>query len=407
MKTQVAVLYGGKSCEHEVSIITALQAMDALDTTKYDVVPIYFAHDGRLMTGDKLRDVDFYKNFDPSQVTQVLLAPREYDKGARLIRWPVRGGLFGGVKTVTILDVALLCFHGLNGEDGTVQGMLELVDLPYTSAGLGGSAMGMDKIAMKLAFQGMGLPALPMVWFDRDRYEKEAEKICDEIEEKLPYPVYVKPANLGSSIGISRAQDRASLQRAIEVAVHYDRRILVEQGLDRPIEVNCSALGFGSDVRASVCEMPAQWQEFLTYEDKYLRGGKNAQSQGMAQLSRQIPAPIGDEMTKRVQEMAVKVFKTFDLKGVVRIDFMIDRKTNALFVGEVNTIPGSLAFYLWEPLGLSFGSLLDEMIEKAFYAQEEKEKQEFTYNSRILSQFGSKAGKLGTKGGKFGGKLVK
>jgi D-alanine-D-alanine ligase len=210
----------------------------------------------------------------------------------------------------------------------------------------------------------------------------------------MPYPLFVKPANLGSSIGINRADDRAALAGAIDVAAEFDRRILIEQGLDRPTEVNCSALGFGEGVEASVCEMPVAWQEFLSFEDKYLRGGKGQKGQngksGMASLARRIPAPISEKMTAVVRQQTIDIFKIMDLKGVVRVDYMIDNATGRLYVNEVNTIPGSLAFYLWEPKGLIFARLIDRMVACALEAQRQKEASNFTYDSSILVGYSGK-----------------
>ncbi len=399
----LAVLYGSKACEHDVSIITALQAMDNLDASKYNIIPVYLAVDGRWFTGDALRDIRIYRQFDERRVTPCRLFPAGEGKGV-LERWPHRTGLFAGSPVISQVDCCLLAFHGMNGEDGTVQGMLELYDIPYTSAGLLGSAAGMDKIAMKLLYKGAGFPVLDMVWFLREDFEKDRQAQIDKVEQAFGYPCFVKPANLGSSIGISKATDRDSLIHAIEVAAEFDKRILVEKGVEHVKEVNCAALGYGSDVRPSVCEMPVSWDEFLSFDDKYLRGGKNAKGAktggvksapakgpakgGMASLGRQIPAPISDEDTKAIQDITVEMFKMMDLKGVVRVDFIIDEDDGRIYLNEVNTIPGSLAFYLWEPLGIPYTKLLDTMVENAFKAWEDKNRSAFSYQSNLLQQVG-------------------
>lgn len=388
----LAVIYGSRACEHDVSIITALQAMDNADPAKYNLIPIYIGRDGRWFTGEALRKLEFYTHFDESKVTPCRLAPLDGGKG-RLVRWPAKKGLFAGSDDVADIDAALLCLHGMNGEDGTLQGMLELFNIPYTSAGLLGSSAGMDKIAMKLIYQGAGFPVLPMVWFLREDYARDPDKYIDKIESAFGYPAFVKPANLGSSIGISKAKDRETLKAAIEVASHYDKRILVEKGVAHAKEINCAALGYAANVRASVCEMPASWEEFLTFDDKYLRGGKSGKQgakttpakSGMASLARQIPAPIPEEMTKRIQDLSIEMFKVMDLKGVVRVDYILDQDDNTLYVNEVNTIPGSLAFYLWEPLGISYRELIDILVSDAIAAQKEKEKSVFSFESALLS----------------------
>ena len=394
MSLKVAVIYGSRTCEHDVSIVSALQAMDNLDKNEYEIVPVYIARDGQWYTGRLLRNITFYSAFKPELVTHV--APVMSEDG-KLTLMPVTSiaphGFKGMVKvlmsnmnlgedTVEKCDVVLPVMHGMNGEDGTLQGLLELFNVPYTSTGVLGSALGMDKIAMKQFFRGCGLPVVDGMWFARSEWNKNHEEVLNRVESSCPYPVYVKPANLGSSIGISRATDRQSLIKAIETAVEYDRRILVERGIEKPVEINCSALRIKGEVRASLCEMPASWEEFLTFDDKYLRGSKSGKGQGMESLARKVPAPISDELTQRIQQMTTQVYNAMDCKGVVRIDYMLDG--DELYINEINIIPGSLAFYLWEPLGISFKEMLDCMIEDAFTAYAEKNRSVFSYDSSIL-----------------------
>ena len=421
MSLKVAVIYGSRTCEHDVSIVSALQAMDNLDKNEYEIVPVYIARDGQWYTGRLLRNITFYSAFKPELVTHV--APVMSEDG-KLTLMPVTSiaphGFKGMVKvlmsnmnlgedTVEKCDVVLPVMHGMNGEDGTLQGLLELFNVPYTSTGVLGSALGMDKIAMKQFFRGCGLPVVDGMWFARSEWNKNHEEVLNRVESSCPYPVYVKPANLGSSIGISRATDRQSLIKAIETAVEYDRRILVERGIEKPVEINCSALRIKGEVRASLCEMPASWEEFLTFDDKYLRGSKSGKGQGMESLARKVPAPISDELTQRIQQMTTQVYNAMDCKGVVRIDYMLDG--DELYINEINIIPGSLAFYLWEPLGISFKEMLDCMIEDAFTAYAEKNRSVFSYDSSILRSVqgglkGAKGGKLGGSGSKLGdGKL--
>lgn len=418
MSLKVAVIYGSRTCEHDVSIVSALQAMDNLDKNEYEIVPVYIARDGQWYTGRLLRNITFYSAFKPELVTHV--APVMSEDG-KLTLMPVTSiaphGFKGMVKvlmsnmnlgedTVEKCDVVLPVMHGMNGEDGTLQGLLELFNVPYTSTSVLGSALGMDKIAMKQFFRGCGLPVVDGMWFARSEWNKNHEEVLNRVESSCPYPVYVKPANLGSSIGISRATDRQSLIKAIETAVEYDRRILVERGIEKPVEINCSALRIKGEVRASLCEMPASWEEFLTFDDKYLRGSKSGKGQGMESLARKVPAPISDELTQRIQQMTTQVYNAMDCKGVVRIDYMLDG--DGLYINEINIIPGSLAFYLWEPLGISFKEMLDCMIEDAFTAYAEKNRSVFSYDSSILRSVqgglkGAKGGKLGGSGSKLGG----
>ncbi len=400
-KLHLAVLFGGRACEHDVSVITALQCMDAIDTSQYEIIPVYIARDGAWYTGTPLRSLPFVREFAPNANGITRVYPDVTAGSGALLAIERKKGLLGGGDSLVVaarMDVALLAFHGMNGEDGAVQGLLELMNVPYTSSGLVGSAVGMDKIAMRQLFKGCGFPVLEAVWFTRLEWERDADATIGRVESALKYPVYVKPANLGSSIGISRAMDRETLREAVQVALSYDRRIIVETGIENPVEVNCSVLGFDEDIEPSVLEMPINWKEFLTFDAKYLGGGKGSKSkpskgEGMASLSRRIPAPIGDEMTKRIQSLARDIFYVLDCKGVVRIDFMLDGDT--VYVGEINTIPGSLSFYLWESTGLPYAQLVNRLVEFAFRAHGEKNRAVFAFESSILRQT-----TLGAKGAK-------
>lgn len=395
---KLAVLYGSRACEHDVSIISGMQAAQAAEQAGYEVVRVYLGREGAWYVGEALKNMAFYQQFDEKKVTRVL--PLGEDGKLVLIRYPEeKRSLFGGGRvTEAVADVAFLVFHGMNGEDGTIQGMLEMMDVPYTSAGVMGSAVGMDKIVMKEVFRGAGLPVVDSDWIDRDTWAINREACLDKLEKKLPYPMYVKPANLGSSIGISRADDRAGLANALDVAAEYDRRILVEKGLKKLREVNCSVMGYAGDVSASVLEMPASWDKFLTFDDKYLRSAKGG-SKGMTSLARQVPAPIGEELTERIREMAKTAFRALDCKGVVRIDFLLDDEDGGVYLCEINTIPGSLAFYLWEPLGISFPQMVEKMVEFALRASADRRRSVFSYKSDILkSQSGGTKGKLKGKG---------
>lgn len=388
----IGVIYGSRTCEHDVSIISALQAAQALDKKKYNVTYIYIGREGTWYTGEALADVKFYEHFDPEKVTRVL--PAGENSKLVLYHLPEKKKLFGGTaaERVAVLDVVMPVLHGLNGEDGTLQGMLELFDVPYTSAGVMGSAVGMDKITMKLLFKGCGFPVVEGVWFDRGRWSRERDGVMDECEDKLGFPLIVKPANLGSSIGINIAHDRNQLEDAIETAAAYDHRILVEKAVTPLREVNCSVLGYGDHVETSELEMPVTQEEFLTFEGKYTRNAKGAG--GMASQVRLIPAPISEKAAETVRDLAVRAFRAMDLKGVVRIDFILDQDEN-VFINEANTIPGSLAFYLWEPKGIPFAALLDGMVECAFSAWADRKASVFSHDSTLLANIvhGSKGAK--------------
>ena len=400
-KTQLGVLFGSRSCEREVAIISAVQLMNHVNAEDYDVIPVYISEQGIWYTGEALRDISTYTPFDPAKkgITQVALDITA-GSGALLAMKPGKG-LFGHAEQVVVarLEVCVVVMHGLNGEDGTLQGMLELANLPYTSTGVAGSAIGMDKIMMKQFFRGAELPVLPGVWHTRAQWDRNRDEVLDHVEQALGYPVFVKPANLGSSIGVSRADDREGLIDSLELAFDYDRRVLIEQGLDKPIELNCSVLGYDDEVEASPIEMPLSGEEFLDFREKYMASGG---SKGMASLHRVLPAPIEDSLRDRIQQMSCDIFRMLDCKGVVRIDYMFDRATEQLFITEINTIPGSLAFYLWENAGVKYSKLIDRMVACARRAHEDKNLRNYAYTSDILRSvsLGGAKGSKGSKGAK-------
>lgn len=396
----VGVIFGGVTCEHEVSIVTGLQLIENIDKAKYNVYPIYIHSDGEWYYGDKLLDAEIYKNFEAHK--------NELEKAYIP---PTKQGLIVEKKKLLSknefikLDVVIPAMHGMNGEDGSLQGLLELANIPYTSSGILGASVGMDKILMKKVFDAHSIPVLPYTYFLRDEWENSNNNIIAKIEAELKYPMFVKPSNLGSSIGISKATNREKLIEAINVAVNYDERIIVENGVENITEVNCSALGRGNDVRVSVCEQPISWKEFLTFDEKYLRGGKGGKtsakssyskvegikttgvkgSNGMQDMSRKVPADITDAQTKDVKTLTEKVFKALNSKGVVRVDFIIDNDDGKVYVNEINTIPGSFAFYLWEYEDMKYSELIDKLIEFAEKENEEKNKNNYTYKSDIIN----------------------
>lgn len=397
-KIQLGVIFGSRSCEREVAIISAVQLMNNVDTGKYDVIPVYISEQGMWYTGEALRKIETYKNFNPDGkgIEQVHLDVTA-GSGALLATRPGKG-LFGKPEQVVAarVEAFVVVMHGLNGEDGTLQGMLELANVPYTSTGVAGSAVGMDKIMMKQFFRGADLPVLPDSWYTRSMWEKDRAAILDDVEKKLGYPVFVKPANLGSSIGVSRADDREGLEDSLDLAFDYDRRVLVEKGLDKPIELNCSVLGYDDDVQASPIEMPISAEKFLDFKEKYLASGG---SKGMASLHRILPAPIPDELKERIQALSCDIFRMMDCKGVVRIDYMWDRNSDGIYITEINTIPGSLAFYLWENAGLKYSRMIDKLVECAKRAHEDKNLRNYAFTSDILKSV-SLGGAKGTKGAK-------
>ena len=399
-KMNIAVFFGSRSCEHDVSIVSALQCIEATKAAGFNVTPVYISRDGLWYTGEPLENIEPYREFNPmtkgiTRVTLVVTA-----NAGDLWAWPPqRAGLFAKVPApLCHIDCVIPVFHGWHGEDGTIQGLLEMANIPYASSGVLGSAIGMDKIAMKQILRGAGFPVLDFVWFTREQLKKERQAVIERVEKEIKYPAFIKPAALGSSIGVSRAKNREELERALDVAASDDRRILVEVGVVHPVEINCAAVGYGEDVRASVCEMPVPSSNdtFLDFWQKYLRNAstKGEDSRGMKSLSRVVPAPIGDELTGRIQAMTCDIFKLLDCCGTVRVDFILDQN-DMLFVNEPNTIPGSLAFYLWKASGLDFPKLIEKMVEDALRAHADKNSSVFAYESSILKKVAA-----GTKGSK-------
>lgn len=380
----VGVVFGGRSVEHDVSIVTAHQVM-AIARERHDVVPIYVARDGRWFSSPALDDLEVYKSGRYAEVgDEVALAL----DGSGL---QAPGGRLKGPRRIP-LDVAIPAIHGTYGEDGTLQGLLEMAGIPYAGSGVLASAIGMNKVEMKTVFAAAGLPVVPHEVVAVAELEANEDAVLDRVEASIGYPAFVKPSRLGSSVGIGKAPDRAALSEALDVARRYDERILVEKAMEGCIEVNCSVLGGpGLPPRASVCEQPVSWREFLSFEDKYMRGGKGASSktaEGMAAQDRRIPAPIPDELTKQVQDNALRAFAAVGAAGVARIDSFVDEETGDTWVMEINTAPGSFAFYLWEASGLKFGDLVASLVDSALKGHADKSKLMFSFDSGLLAGFG-------------------
>lgn len=390
-KLNIAVMFGGRSVEHEVSVITGHQVIENIDKSKYDVTPIYVSKDGDWYTGEALLDMKNFKDVKGllEKVKKVFLPP--VPSMNKLYFYPMKTSLFKKEPEFINIDAIFPAFHGMHGEDGTIQGLFELSDIPYVGSGVTGSAVGMDKIIMKDIFKANDVPIVNYTWFLRKDYETNKDNIINSIETKLKYPVFVKPANLGSSIGITKANDREGLTQAIEVAIRYDRKIIVEEGVENLIEINCSVMGLDNDVTASVCEQPVSWQDFLSFDDKYMRSNS---SKGMKGASRKIPAPIGDEKTKEVQELAKKAFNVLDCSGISRIDFLMNKETGEVYVNEINTMPGSIAFYLWEAQGIKFTELIDKLIKYAIDKHSEHNKNMYTFDTELLTKASSGGAKI-------------
>lgn len=399
MKTNIAVFFGCRSVEHEVSIISAVQAMHAINRDKYDVTPVYVAKDGSMYTGENLFEIENYRDLSE------LLKPAKRvtfikQKDAVLMHY-LDQKKFKKTPDVAI-DLAFPIVHGTNCEDGTMAGFFEFLGLPYISCDIISAAVGMNKAVFKDVLQAAGLPVLDCIKFTAREYTLNKENITNKIKTEIGFPLIVKPVNLGSSVGITKVNSEEKLDEAIRLGISFSDTILVEKAITSLREINCSVLGDSDECEASVPEEPFMNDEILSYEDKYLGGGKSKSqgpSKGMASLGRKIPADISEEMSQEIRDISCKIFKAIGASGVVRIDFLLDVDNNKIYANEINTIPGSLAFYLWEATGLKYTDMIDRLVEIAFRRQRNRDNLTFTIETNILSgvSFGSK----GTKGAKL------
>ena len=395
MKIKIGVIFGGRSVEHEISIITANQAMTNINEEKYEIVPIYISKAGLMYTGEKLLKLESYKNLNNllKELTQITIV--NDGKNINIVRYPMKKL---GNNIINTIDVAFPTMHGTNGEDGTVAGYLEMLQVPYIGCDMLSASIGMDKIMMRRVLKEAQIQSLDYVAFYSTDYIKKEEKIINEIEQKLRYPLIVKAGNLGSSVGIKKAKTNAELKEAIEYSMQFSDRVMVENAIVNLKEVNCSIIGDTSNAVASECEEPLGSDEILSYQDKYISGGKTKAgevaggSKGMATLQRKLPAEISDEMKNEIQELAIKTFKVLGCSGVSRIDFLVDNDTNDIYVNEINTIPGALSYYLWEATGKTFEKEIDELVDIALKRKREREKLVFSYDQNILAMQGSKIG---------------
>jgi len=404
MKIKLGVVFGGESVEHEVSIISAIQAMNKMDSEKYEIIPIYITKDRQWYTGEMLKEIEVYSDLDliKRYAKNVVLYE---DKGKFVLQ---SKGLFK--RIVKEVDIVFPIVHGTNVEDGTLQGYLQSIGVPYVGSNVYASVVGQDKLYMKQVFEAEKLPVCKYTWFYDSEYEEDPETVFDKVK-KLGYPVIVKPATLGSSVGIKTAYDKDSLKEAIDDAVRYDNKIIVEKLVEDLMEVNISVLGNYENQQTSAIEQVMPTKDFLTYEDKYIGsskvkgklGGKFKSSKGMVSASRVIPAPLDKDLKEEIEDVAVNAFKALGSSGVVRIDFLVDKKKNKIYINEINNIPGSLSFYLWEPIGKEYTELLDDMINIGIRDYKKRIAKTHSFETNILKGFTELGGLKGMKGSK--GKL--
>lgn len=392
MQTTVAVIFGGKSVEHEVSIISALQAIESMDTERYNVIPVYLTKDNEFYTGSEVGKIESYKD-----------VPRLLERSKHVVFASEKGGAFLTEypqkllhKTHIPIDVAFPIVHGTNVEDGTIQGYLKTLGIPFVGCDVTASAIGMDKYIQKLVLRESNVPVLDGEIFTLGDYS-DIEEMYRIVESSLGYPVIVKPVNLGSSVGIGIAKDRDELRTRIDDAFLYSKKILIEHAIINLREINCAVLGDEVEAIPSECEEPLHTGEILDYADKYGRHAKGEVSEGMASVSRVLPAKITPEQRDKIRNLAVRAFSVLGCNGVARMDFMIDADTNEIYFNEINTIPGSLAFYLWEPVGISYPELIHRLIDLAMRRKRSEDRLTFSFDTNILD-LASFSGAKGTKG---------
>lgn len=383
MKTVVGVFFGGRSTEHEISIISANQAINAFNPDKYEIVPIYISKEGRWYTGENLLTLSNYRNIPDllTKVREVYMRPVYGDFNLYSVKKP-----FFGSDIVKTLDLAVPVLHGTNVEDGRFEGVLETIGLPYAGCNTLASANGMDKITMKMILRADGIPVVDYVWFTDRRWAAERDEIIARVEKELGYPVIVKPADLGSSIGIGAAHDRAQLIEKVDNAARFSRRLIVEHMVTALREINCAVLGDADEYETSVLEEPIKADEILSYGDKYMGGGMHA-------AKKKIPAELPADLEKECKRLAGETFRVLGCHGVSRVDLIVDGDTGKAYVNEINTIPGSLSYYLWEAGGLSFEGLMDRLVKLALKRRRDSESKTFTFSQNIFAMGG------GAKGG--------
>lgn len=390
MKIKVGVIFGGPSVEHEVSVISALQAIQNMDLTKYEIVPIYISKNRIWYSGKNLLDIQNYRDIDTllKNATPVVLCNKNQEFCLMNTT-----GMFQ--RVFDTIDVAFPIVHGQNVEDGSLVGFLETIGIPYVGSGVLGSALGQDKVVMKQVFASSDIPVVPYVWFYESDYMNHTKKYLNDIKT-MGYPVVVKPAHLGSSVGITFAKNETELEESLREAFLYDAKVVVEKAVEHLVEVNCSVIGNEEIQETSTLEEVMSSHDILTYSDKYVGSGKSkGAAKGMVNTDRVIPARISQEQQEQVELLSKKVFQSLNLSGLCRIDFLIDQKSNQVYVNEPNIIPGSLAFYLWEPSGKKYSKLLDELITLGIKTYKNKEKKTTCFDTNILENFGGLKGSKG------------
>ena len=379
----IGVIFGGRSVEHEVSVITGMQIIENMDKSKYNPIPIYITKDGKFLSGESLKNFKSYKDQDFHDGVEVFFKPEYGNKNLYYVKHNPKKlfkAEYDSVEVYEKIDAIFFALHGTFGEDGCTQGLFELMGMPYTGCGVMSAAVGMDKVIMRKVFESEDIPMTKYKYF----YREELKNLKGLIEKckDLNFPLFVKPANLGSSIGISRVENALDLSKALEVAAHYDRKIIVEEAVVNPREINVAVLGYEDDLRVSAAEEPLGFKDLLKYEDKYVSGSKGAKSSQKHQ-NKKLPAELKPELEKEIKELAKKAFSAIDGAGVARIDFLVDG--DKAYVNEINTLPGSIAFYLYEVDGLMIKDLITRLIELGKERHSERAANNYSIDSNLFN----------------------
>jgi D-alanine-D-alanine ligase len=381
MKIRICVLFGGKSVEHEISIISALQAVQNLDKEKYEIIPAYLTKDSRFYTGEALLDIENYKSYnDLLKISDEVVFVNEGNEKA-LLKLRKKKSFFGKDERIPI-DMVLPVTHGTNVEDGALQGFLRTLGVPFAGCDVLSSAIGMDKNTTKHVLVANQIPVLAFVMIDTRKWQKDKAAYISRAEAEIGYPMIIKPSDLGSSIGIKTATDKRELEDAVAYAGQYSFSLIVEKKITNLTEINCAVLGDHEKQTLSACERPLSKDEILSFADKYL---SEQASKGMSGLDRELPAKLDEKTEEKIRALAKAAFLAIGASGVSRIDFLIDNENNSVYVNEINTIPGSLSFYLFEPAGIKYNELLDELIRLAFKRERENAVIDYDYQTNILS----------------------
>lgn len=385
MKT-IAVIFGGRSTEHDVSIVTAISSViKPLEASgQYDVEPVYIAKDGTWLWDKKLKDIKTFQSGDIEELMRKL--PRvqlSVDNGLTL----VKSSQFAGRKQYKKIDIVFPAMHGTHGEDGELMGVLEMANVPYVGCGVAASAIAMDKILAKQVAESAGIPSTPWVWFTDDELARNHKDVLEKIKP-LKYPLFVKPARLGSSIGISKVDTPEQLVNALEVAAHYDSRIIVEQGVQNLIEVTLPIMG-NTEPTPALLEQPlTKPEDFFDFDTKYMQGGKKGGSKANgSQGYSKVPADLPEDLYKKAEKLGLDVFKTVGCTGIARIDMLIDSNTKEVFFNEINPLPGGLYAHNWSKAGVSAVELVTRLVGFAEERWQKAQHKTVSFNTNYLKQF--------------------